>query len=258
MRRILAAFFLVVLAALGANVKLYLKDGTYQLVREYEVKTDRVRFYSVERSQWEEVPLTLVDLKRTGQEVAERKAALAKEAKVLSEEDRAIREQEEEAARIPQNPGAYMVEGKEVRAFKLAESSVHTNKGRSVLKLVSPIPVVSGKATVELQGEHSSNVVSNPNPEFYIRLSDQERFGIFKLTPQKGVRVVEKVTIVPVTKEIIEEPAEVEVFRKQIGGQDLYKVWPQKALESGEYALVQYTAGKLNPQIWDFSYQPAR
>ena len=45
--------FVLVLAfaAWGANVKLYLKDGGYQLVREYQVQSDRVRFYSVERSE---------------------------------------------------------------------------------------------------------------------------------------------------------------------------------------------------------------
>ena len=63
---------MVVLTAWGANLKLYLKDGTFQVVREYQVDQDRVRFYSVERSEWEVIPLDLVDLKRTESEVAER------------------------------------------------------------------------------------------------------------------------------------------------------------------------------------------
>ena len=251
----LAAFFFA-LVAFAANVKLYLKDGTYQLVREYEVKSDRVRFYSVERSQWEEVPVALVDLKRTESEISSRKAELAQEAKVLAEEDRAERELQDEMARVPQEPGVYMIEGKQLKTFKLAESTVHDNKRRNVLKVLSPIPIVTGKAVLELQGERSANVVAAADPEFYIRLSAEERFGIFKLTPQKGVRIVEKITVVPVTKEMVEEPIEVEIFRKQLGPQDLYKIWPQKKLEPGEYAVVQYTAGKLNPQVWDFSYQP--
>jgi hypothetical protein len=51
--------------AAAANIKLYLKDGTYQLVREYLVLSDRVKFYSSDRADWEEMPLVLVDLKKT-------------------------------------------------------------------------------------------------------------------------------------------------------------------------------------------------
>ena len=51
--------FFLAFAAFAANIKLYLKDGDSHLVREYEVKGDRVRYYSVERGDWEEIPLAL-------------------------------------------------------------------------------------------------------------------------------------------------------------------------------------------------------
>ena len=41
-----------------ATVRLYMKDGTYHNVREYEKKGDRIRYYSTERSEWEEIPST--------------------------------------------------------------------------------------------------------------------------------------------------------------------------------------------------------
>ena len=41
--------------------ELVLKDGTFQMAREYSVEGDRLRYWSVERSQWEEIPENLVD-----------------------------------------------------------------------------------------------------------------------------------------------------------------------------------------------------
>jgi hypothetical protein len=257
MRRVFVALFVLTFTAFAANLKLYLKDGSYQIVREYKVENDRVHFYSVERSQWEDIPLTLVDLKRTESEIAERKAALADEAKVISEEDKAERALRDEIAKIPQDPGVYYVENGTTKIIKTAESKVHTNKSRSVLKVLSPIPAVSGKATVELDGTHSANILSSPEQEFYIQLSKDEQFGIVKLTPEHGVRVVERVTIVPVTKEVIEEPDEVQIFRKQLTQDGLYKIWPQNPLPLGEYAVVEYTPGKMNMQIWDFAIRPS-
>jgi hypothetical protein len=258
MGRALAVLILTAAAALAANIKLYLKDGSYQLVREYHVQTDRVRFYSVERSEWEEVPLSLVDVKRTQEETAERKAKLAEEAKLISAEDKAERALQDEIAKIPQNPGVYYVEGGVVKTIKAAESKVHNSKGRGVLKVLSPLPVVSGKATLELDGEHSLNVLGNPEQGFYIQLSAEERFGIIKLTPEHGVRVVEKMTVLPVTNQVVEEPLEVETFSKQLTQDGLYKIWPAKPLDPGEYAVVQYTPGKTDMQVWDFAIKSGK
>ena len=256
MGRTAVAFFLLLTAALAANVKLYLKDGTFQLAREYKVEGDRVHYYSAERSEWEDIPLELVDIKKTETEVAERKKSIEEETRILSEEDKAERALQDEILKIPQNPGVYYIEGKETKRIKAAESTVHTNKGRSVLKAVAPIPVVTGKATLEIPEAHSLTILSNERPELYIQLERDERFGLMKLTPQHGVRVVEKITTIPVSKEIVEEPVEVEIFRKQLTPDGLYKIWPQNPLEPGEYAVVEFTPGKLNMQVWDFAYKP--
>jgi len=256
MLRALIALFVLTLAAFAANIKLYLKDGGFHLVREYQVQTDRVRYYSVERSQWEEIPLDLVDLKRTESEVAERQAQLKEETKAVAEEEKAVRDARAEVAKIPQDPGVYYLENNTVKPLKAAESKVHTNKRRTVLQVLSPIPAVTGKATLELDGEHSQNILGNPEQEFYIQLAADERFGIVKLTPEKGIRIVEKITVIPVTKEVVEEPIEVQVFQKQMTQDGLYKLWPMKPMSPGEYAVIEYTPGKTNMQVWDFAIAP--
>jgi hypothetical protein len=258
MGRLLLAFFALALAVFAASIRLYMKDGTYQTVREYSVAADRVRFYSMERGEWEEVPLELVDVDRTRKESESRKAAVAEEAKVLSEEDRVERQLQEEVARIPQNPGVYYMEAGQAKTVKQAETTVHTNKGRSILKTISPVPMVSGKATLEVKGKQSLTVLNNPLQEFYIQLSAIERFGMFKVTPNKDVRVITNLTIIPVTKEVVEEPVEVQIFRKQLGPDGLYKIWPMQPLEPGEYAVMQYTPGAMNMQVWDFRYEGAK
>jgi hypothetical protein len=257
MRRTLAALLLFSVSAIAANVRLYLKDGTYQIVREYSVQEERVHYYSVERSDWEDIPLALADLKRTEAEIAERKSAIAEESKIVAAEEKVERELAHEKSKIPQDPGVYqLIEGKELRILHLAESKLHTNKRRAVLKAVAPIPIVSGKATVEVDKPRSSYNVETDTPEFYIQLSAEQRFGIIRLTPHDNVRIAEKVTIIPVTKEAVEEPDEVEIFRKQLDANGLYKIWPQKPLDPGEYAVVENTPGKLNMQIWDFTWEP--
>ena len=252
MRGILFAL-LFLAAAWAANVKLYLKDGGFHVVREYKVEADRVRFYSVERSDWEEVPLDLVDLKRTESEAAERRSELEKNARTLTEEDQAERAIRKETSRIPQDPGVYWLEGNQTKPLKVAESIVRTNKRREVLKMLSPIPAFSGKGTLEIDGPHSANIFTNPEQEFYIQLSEPERFGIAKLTTKGTARVVENLTFMPVTKDVEEDPTMVDIFQQQLDSSGLYKIWSKQPFEPGEYAVIEYTAGKLTMQIWDFA-----
>jgi hypothetical protein len=252
----LAIVVFTCLATLAANFRLYLKDGSSHIVREYKVEADRVRYYSVERSDWEEIPLDLVDLKRTEAEVKSRQAIIEKEAKIFTVEETAQRQQQEEVARVPQNPGVYMLEGKELRPLKQAESKAVTNKGRSILKVLIPVPVMAGETSVEIDGVRASQFVASAEPEFYFRLAYDERSAIFRLTSKKDSRVVQKWTVDPATKELLETQEEIPVFRRQLED-GLYMIWPRAALTPGEYAVVEYTAGQRNIQVWDFGYYPA-
>jgi len=238
--------------AFGATFKLYLKDGDYHMVREYQVLEDRVRYFSTERGDWEEIPTELVDLEKTKRELAKIELAAKEQSVFENAEEKAIRAQRKELSQIPADAGVYFVESGQIKAIPLADWRVETSNKRKALQMVVPVPMVAGKATVLVKGEHASFTVDSAEPEFYIRLDQREDFGIIRLTPKKGQRIVENVSIVPVTKENYEEQKQVETYqREMLPG--LFKIWPAKPLEAGEYALVQYTNGELNLRVWDFS-----
>lgn len=245
---------MLISAVASAADRLYLKDGTYQLTNQYEVKTDRVRYYSTERSEWEEIPLEMVDLDRTKGEMAEREAQLATEVKAEAEERAAEKQERKQIASIPTQPGAYYIRGDAMDPLKQAESKIVSDKKRTVLRVLSPIPTVPGKSTVELDGEHAPLHLTDVRPEFYFRLSDYEGVDIVRLTPKKSVRVVENVSILQLKNDrmVDEKLDKVESFKKQEGDL-LFRIWPEKPLAPGEYAVIQYAEGKLDPQIWDFT-----
>jgi hypothetical protein len=246
-----AILFTLAVAAFGANGRLYLKDGDYQLVREYQVLADRVRYFSTERGDWEEIPIELVDLERTKKDAAERQAAIDAEAREQDVEDKAIRADRQEVARIPVGPGVYYTDGDKIQPLQIAEVTVNSSKGRAVLQRLSPVPLVPGKSTVEIKGETAAYRAAGNKPEFYIRLSDDERFAIIRLAKKKNGRLLETMSILPVTNEVVEDLKLVATFKKQVS-ERTYKIWPEQPLEPGEYAVVQYSDAALNWQVWDF------
>src|SRR5260370_18457860 len=67
--------------ALPRGKKLVLKDGNFQLVRDYQRIGERVRYLSAERGEWEEIPAAMVDWDATAKAAAADQAeedALAK------------------------------------------------------------------------------------------------------------------------------------------------------------------------------------
>jgi hypothetical protein len=258
--RVLTILFLSALLLLGETFKLYLKDGGYHMTREYTREGDRVRYFSTERGEWEEIPVELVDLAKTEAERKAKSVAEAQDTRALDEEEKAVRAQQKEVSSIPIEPGAYFMRGKTVDTLALADYQVITSKKRQALKLLSPVPLVPGKAVVVIKGDRSKFAVGDERPEFYFRRDKEERFTIVKVTPtKKNTRIVESLTIAPVVNQASEERKEIPVFQQDMGN-GLFKVWPEKPLEPGEYAMVQFGNGDdpsaIDLLVWDFAYVP--
>jgi hypothetical protein len=258
--RIVLLLILTATLLLADTFKLYLKEGGYHSVREYSIQGDRVHYFSTERGEWEDIPTELVDLTRTENERKARQADESKEASEEAEEAKAEREQRREIASIPQEPGAYFKAGNKVDALPSAPYQVITDKKRKALQILSPIPLVPGKASVVIKGEHSAYSIPESRPNFYLRLDNEQRFGIITLTPKKGSRIVENISVMQVANQAEEERKQMDTFDQDLGG-GLFKVWPQKDLVPGEYALVEFAdKGDINDVeliIWDFAVRSA-
>jgi len=259
--RVVLLFLLSAVLLFGETFKLYLKDGDYHIVREYQVLADRIRYYSTERGQWEEIPKELVDLDKTEKERKAKDDRITAEAREEGEEEKAERDLKREIESIPVESGAYYKEGGQIKALKQAEYQVITDKKRHVLQVMTPIPIVLGKATVIIKGEHAAFTLSEDRPGFYLRLAKEERFGIIRLTPKKNERIVEDVAIVPVSKESVEERKQMDTFDQQLAD-GLYRVWPEKPLTPGEYALVEFSNAEdkddIEMLVWDFAINAAQ
>jgi hypothetical protein len=258
--RVLTLLLLSALLLFGETFKLYLKDGGFHMTREYKRDGDRITYFSTERGEWEEIPVELVDLVKTEAERKAKTAAEAQEAHAIDDEEKAERDLKKELASIPMDPGAYFMRGKTVEKLLLADYQVITNKKRQALKLLSPVPLVPGKAVVVIKGDRSKFTVGDERPEFYFRRDKEERFTIVKVNPtKKDTRIVESLSIAPIVNQASEQRKEIPVFQQDMGG-GLFKVWPEKPLDAGEYAIVQFGSNddpsEIDLLVWDFAFVP--
>ncbi len=163
--------------------RLILKDGSYQLVTKYEVKGDRVRYYSSEREEWEELPNSLVDWPATDKYERERAAgASSPEAVKLDKE----LEHEQELAearlpevvpglRLPENNGVFLLDNfqSEPQILELQQTAGDINrntKGNIFRGALNPIAGL--KQTIELDGAHAKIQAHVDVPSLYINIDD--------------------------------------------------------------------------------------
>jgi hypothetical protein len=264
---IIAALLLSVLAAprvLWAAIKLCMKDGSYQMVTSYEVQGDRVRYFSAERSEWEEVPTSQVDFEATKRAQDEAKAAdkkLLEDAKEI-EKERFFKPPDKgmEVApglRLPGDDGIFTVDGHRLVRLVQSEGELVTDKRRAAMVLAVPLPILKARSLVVLDGTKAAIRLNDPLPVFYIQSSDNlgARLEMVHLKPAKESRVVEEVEASRgKNSKTSEERTMVSVERKQVAP-NIFTLKPLQPLEGGEYVLGELVGEKLSLDVWDFGYE---
>ena len=163
--------------------RLFLKDGSYQLVTKYEAKGDRVRYLSAERNEWEEIPNSLVDWPATEKYEKDRAAGAAvpeaveldKQVDAELEAGEAALPQVAPGLRLPEGSGVFLLDTfqgqPQLIEVQQTAGDVNRNTKRNILRGVIN-PVASAKQTVELEGEHATVQAHATVPALYIKLDE--------------------------------------------------------------------------------------
>jgi len=248
-----------------AQTKLYLKDGSYQLVKSYEIQGERVKYYSLERSAWEEVPRTMVDFEATERAQHEEKEKRQEELEEVRAIDKERLERPEgqgfeiaPGVHLPQDEGVYAYDG--LRVIRMIQSSgeVVTDKKRAALLLALPGPLLKNRAYVVLPGAKAAVRILAVQPAFYVRSADGlgAKLELVTVKPRKDAREVEKVEWRGGITKPAELRAAIPLERTELAP-GLFKLTPAKPLELGEYALGELIQAKLNLELWDFGIEGA-
>ena len=277
-------------AVLPKGKKLILKDGTYHQVRSFERLPDpanpsgpgRVRFYSVERSAWEEIPADLVDWETTRQaelEDAQRRQASIEKLKAAAAAERVANIDVDSSIEViagiflPDAEGLYVVQGRAVIPLAQAAADLKIDKGRVLAQILSPVPIVPTRHKVQISGKRATLRLTPPtgetlvHPEFYIRVSapeesrpgrsvdEEPNLELIRAQVKGDSRLLELLNTY-VTGETETKRQSIIIERWKVARR-VYRLTVQQGLEPGEYVLAETLPEGMNLYVWDFGVDPA-
>jgi len=278
----IAAFVCATAWAQQNPKRLIMKDGSYQSATQWEIKGDRVRYYSAERYDWEELPKDMVDWTATDKYNKEREGSRDESIKEVAKEDEADEREAPLVApglRLPNTGGVFLFDqfNRQPQLVELVQNGSELNKhtGRNILRsAINPL-ALSSTQTLELKGEHARVQAHTGQPTIYLNIDttdtsqpaftqktsdkDQQpnRYGIVRVETgkDKNVRIVGKLNVAMYGK-VSQKESWVPVTTSPLG--DWVKLTPAEPLPPGEYAVVELLEKKqINLFVWDFGVNPA-
>jgi hypothetical protein len=256
--------------------RLIMKDGSYQAASKWEITGDRVRYYSVERYGWEEIPRDLVDWPATekyNKELAGVRDATIKEIAKADEADEREAPLVIPGLRLPNTGGVFLFDTfkDQPELVELIQNGSDLNKhtSRNILRSVMNPLGGSSTQTLELKGEHARVQAHVAQPVIFINVDDAvssyiqassdkqkpNRYGLVRTEKKKDLRVVGKLNVAMFGK-MDQKESWIPLTASALG--DWTKLTPTEPLPPGEYAVVELLDKKqINLFVWDFGVNPS-
>ena len=269
--------------ALLRGKKLVLKDGTFQLVRDYQRNGERVRYLSAERGDWEEIPAAMVDWDATAKVAAAEKGeedALANKIHAQEQAQKIETVMDVDASLqvspgvfLPPGEGMFVIDGKSVKPLEQVGSEIKTDKKQYLKQVLSPIPIIPSKRNVQIPGTRASIRVTNGQTEFYLREApaDPDRttpivkssrpgesgpeVELVRATVKGNKRQLESIKSL-FGEQVEEKRNTISIQRWEIAP-TVFRFTLSEPLPPGEYALAERLPDGMNLFVWDFGVDPA-
>jgi hypothetical protein len=257
--------------------RIVLRDGNYQTASKCQLIGDRVHYMSTERSEWEDLPTSLVDWEATNKyELGQvEKPKLSAEIAAVDAEEAAERRLEEEKSpeikpglRLPSQGGIFLLDyyRDNPELIELVQNGGQLNQNRKSNILRAAVnPLSKARQTIEIKGPRAQVQAHVPQPAIYVNIdADQDartgpsdlsgRFRIVRATSRKDARVVGAIEVAVYGK-VSQKESYVQTRSEPLNRQWM-KVVPAQPLDPGEYALVEMLGKDVNMYVWDFGVSP--
>jgi hypothetical protein len=286
-------------AAPGAGLKrarLYLKDGSFQVVLSYTVKGENVFYLSAERGAEQEIiPLKLVDLDAT-EKWAKQAEQQRSGVPAVQIDPELAKEEAERASRSPEvakdlhlaDENSVLVldtyHGQpQLAILQQTDGELNRQTSHNILRQTLN-PAAHAHQLVEIKGQTAPVQLHVGDPELFVRLDDDagpavyggafqvdtqgnrgrkiespsptSQYVIVRVDVRRDVRVVTSFSIGMLGGGSRQADV-VETTRTLMPGGHWLKIVPKEPLSFGEYALMEVIDPRtVNTGVWDFGVRP--